>query len=153
MVVILIVVGGFFLIAIIGIIAAIAIPNLLTAKNRAMQKRTMADMRSLATACEAYATDNNHYPEAVNVAALAPLLTPTYIREVPSKDAWTHDLRYQTWSRERDLDSYGIASGGKDGAFEHETVQEYTPGATSNFDCDLVYANGSFVQYPEGTQR
>lgn len=152
MIIVLVVVGGFFLIAIIGILAAIAIPNLLTAKNRAMQKRTMADMRSLATACEAYATDHNRYPEAASVAALAPLLTPTYIREVPVKDGWTHDLKYQAWTRERDFDSYGFLSGGKDGAFEHESVQEYTPGATTQFDCDIVYANGTFVQYPQGTQ-
>ena len=32
-------------VAIIGILAAIAIPNLLTAMQRSKQKRTMADMR------------------------------------------------------------------------------------------------------------
>src|ERR1017187_4807090 len=37
-------------IAIIGILAAIAIPNLLNALQRGKQKRTMADMRTLATA-------------------------------------------------------------------------------------------------------
>ena len=49
-------------VAIIGIIAAIAIPNLLNAINRGRQKRTMADMRSIATAVESYAVDNNFYP-------------------------------------------------------------------------------------------
>src|SRR5436309_760920 len=37
-------------VAIIGILAAIAIPNLLTAMQRSKQKRTMADMRTIATA-------------------------------------------------------------------------------------------------------
>ena len=37
-------------VAIIGILAAIAIPNLMTAMQKSKQKRTMADMRSLATA-------------------------------------------------------------------------------------------------------
>ena len=46
-------------IAIIGILAAIAIPNLLNAVQRGKQKRTMSDMRALATAVEAYAVDNN----------------------------------------------------------------------------------------------
>src|SRR5262244_2052256 len=41
-------------VAIIGIIAAIAIPNLLNAIDRSKQKRTMADMRSVGTACEEY---------------------------------------------------------------------------------------------------
>ena len=51
-------------IAIIGILAAIAIPNLLNAVQRGKQKRTMSDMRALATAIEAYAVDNNVYPQA-----------------------------------------------------------------------------------------
>ena len=50
-------------VAIIGIIAAIAIPNLLNAINRGRQKRTMADMRSIATAVESYAVDHELLPE------------------------------------------------------------------------------------------
>ena len=52
-IVVIVLVVGFLLVAIIGILAAIAIPNLLTAQERAKQKRTMADIRSLATATEA----------------------------------------------------------------------------------------------------
>src|SRR5213076_3437685 len=51
-------------VAIIGILAAIAIPNLLTAMQRSKQKRTMADIRSIATAWEARATDMNNYGAA-----------------------------------------------------------------------------------------
>ena len=51
-------------VAIIGIIVAIAIPNLLNAIQRAKQRRTMGDMRSAATAVEAYAVDLNRYPPA-----------------------------------------------------------------------------------------
>src|SRR5437879_282691 len=51
-------------IAIIGILAAIAIPNLLNAVQRGRQKRTMSDMRALATAIESYSVDNNNYPSA-----------------------------------------------------------------------------------------
>ena len=46
-------------VAIIGIIAAIAIPNLLNAIDRGKQKRTMADLRSVGTAIESYSIDNN----------------------------------------------------------------------------------------------
>ncbi len=49
-------------VAIIGIIAAIAIPNLLNAIDRGKQKRTMADMRSIGTAVESYSIDFNFYP-------------------------------------------------------------------------------------------
>ncbi|MEO8035925.1 MAG: prepilin-type N-terminal cleavage/methylation domain-containing protein, partial [Acidobacteriota bacterium] len=51
-------------VAIIGILAAIAIPNLLTALQRAKQKRTLADIRSIATAWEARSTDLGKYNAA-----------------------------------------------------------------------------------------
>src|SRR5881397_3146420 len=69
-------------VAIIGIIAAIAIPNLLNAIDRSKQKRTMADMRSIGTACEEYSIDNNFYPVATtqgDVTTVASVLTPQYI--------------------------------------------------------------------------
>src|SRR6478609_1548627 len=89
-------------IAIIGILAAIAIPNLLNAVQRGKQKRTMSDMRALATAVEAYAVDNNKYPTGAGCAAGVytgdtmvvtdstsfSVLTPTYIGNPPRVDGW-----------------------------------------------------------------
>jgi prepilin-type N-terminal cleavage/methylation domain-containing protein len=49
-------------VAIIAILAAIAVPNFLEAQVRAKVSRAKADMRSAATALEAYYTDHNHYP-------------------------------------------------------------------------------------------
>jgi len=49
-------------VAIIAILAAIAVPNFLEAQIRSKVSRAKADMRSVATALEAYFTDNNHYP-------------------------------------------------------------------------------------------
>jgi len=51
-------------VAIIAILAAIAVPNFLEAQVRSKVSRAKADMRSLATAIEAYATDQNRYPHA-----------------------------------------------------------------------------------------
>ena len=48
-------------IAIIAILALIAIPNFLEAQTRSKISRAMADMRSLATAVEAYYIDYNSY--------------------------------------------------------------------------------------------
>ncbi|NUP91144.1 MAG: prepilin-type N-terminal cleavage/methylation domain-containing protein [Candidatus Sumerlaeia bacterium] len=48
-------------VAIIAILAAIAVPNFLEAQTRAKTSRCMADMRSLATAVEAYSVDWNRY--------------------------------------------------------------------------------------------
>ncbi len=59
-------------VAIIAILAAIAIPNFLEAQVRSKVSRVKADMRSVATAIEAYAVDNRHYPihnDAYNVSS------------------------------------------------------------------------------------
>src|SRR5437763_4266002 len=49
-------------VAIIAILAAIAVPNFLEAQTRAKVSRVKSDERSIATAIESYAVDNNHYP-------------------------------------------------------------------------------------------
>jgi type II secretory pathway pseudopilin PulG len=145
-----VVVGALVLVAIIGILAAIAIPNLLTAQQRARQKRTMADVRMVATALEAYGVDHESedYPSGEYVASLASNLQPAYIKTLPGVDGWGTALRYSPLPNR----GYVIRSAGADSVFEHESPDEYAPGATSHFDCDIVFANGSFLQYPEGVQ-
>jgi prepilin-type N-terminal cleavage/methylation domain-containing protein len=49
-------------VGIVAILALVAIPNLLHAQVRAKVSRAKADMRTLATAMEAYAVDTHHYP-------------------------------------------------------------------------------------------
>lgn len=49
-------------VAIIAILAAIAVPNFLEAQTRAKVTRVKSDMRTVATALEAYFIDNNAYP-------------------------------------------------------------------------------------------
>jgi type II secretion system protein G len=51
-------------VAIIAILAAIAIPNFLEAQVRARVARVKSDMRSTATAIEAYCIDTNFYPSS-----------------------------------------------------------------------------------------
>jgi type IV pilus assembly protein PilA len=148
-------------VAIIGILAAIAIPNLLTAMQRAKQKRTMADMRTIATAWEARATDVNRYnaagltaglANAVTATALSGALTPTYIKTLPQKDGWGNAFEFGTElafaAGGAAAQQYGILSYGRDGAIQGTA----STGGTTNFDCDIIYQNGSFVEYPEGVQ-
>ena len=66
-------------VAIIAILAAIAIPNYLTAQIRARIARVKGDHHNLAVAIESYRTDNDDYPRAVGGAyanELLPLTTP-----------------------------------------------------------------------------
>src|SRR5205807_6207409 len=91
-------------VAIIGILAAIAIPNMLTALQRSRQKRTMADMRTIATAWEARATDVNKYNAAgltypgtaTNLNTLEGYLAPTYVKVFPQKDGWSTYYEFAT---------------------------------------------------------
>jgi len=49
-------------VAIIGILAAIAVPNFLNAQTRAKVSRVYSDLRALGNAIEMYAIDRNTYP-------------------------------------------------------------------------------------------
>jgi type II secretion system protein G len=74
-------------VAIIAILAAIAVPNFLEAQVRSKVSRTKADLRTLATALEAYAVDEKKYPPSTLVPRflrLLPLTTPIgYLSSVP----------------------------------------------------------------------
>jgi len=130
-------------VAIIGIIAAIAIPNLLNAIDRGKQKRTMADMRSIGTAVESYAVDNNVYPVAATVATLTGLVQPIYIKTMPAVDGWSNAFVVDSIATQ-----YTIYSTGKDG-----TGSTCTAGTTSAFNDEICFINGQFLRYPAGSQQ
>jgi type II secretion system protein G len=149
-------------VAIIGIIVAIAIPNLLNAIQRAKQKRTMADMRSAGTAAEAYAVDFNHYPAAAGyslpsglsaptatfgsaTSGLTGQVQPTYIRLLPLADGWSSWFLYANGNNQN---VYVVASNGKNGS-----ADGVVGGETTDFNADIFFVNGQFVQYPAGAQR
>jgi type II secretion system protein G len=147
-------------VAIIGILAAIAIPNLLIAMQRSKQRRTMVDMRDIATAWEARATEIGRYNAAggvggadqeINVDDLSTYLAPTFIKVMPTHDAWSkpfYCFTDQAISSATAAQRYAIVSGGHD-----ETVAaQLHSGPFTDYDCDIVYANGIFLAYPEGVQ-
>ena len=133
-------------VAIIGIIAAIAIPNLLNAIDRSKQKRTMTDMRSVGTACEEYSIDNNFYPIQTTqgaVSGVAVTLEGPYIKIVPAKDGWNWDIQYGSTAGGS---AYTIRSLGKDGQ------KNGNQGQTNDFNCDIVFQVGQFTAWPQGIQ-
>lgn len=144
-------------VAIIGILAAIAVPNLISAMQRSRQKRTMADLRNIANAWESRHVDVSGYLPAGQATSfswpdtvvldwddMSAMLRPTYMRDVPQQDAWGRTLEFRA-----DNANYFLRSPGKDGAFDGST---YTTLQTKYFECDIVYGNGVFLVYPDGVQ-
>ena len=130
-------------VAIIGIIAAIAVPQLLNAIQRAKQKRTMADMRSIGESLEIYQIDYNVYV-AGDFNAVRTNLDPNYMRNVPQWDAWNTPYVYTAGANNQE---YSIRSYGRDAAADAGTM-----GITHDFDDDIIFSNGQFTRYPEGVQ-
>ena len=115
------------------------------------QKRTIADMRTLATAVEAYATDHNNYPK-VTLAELEQLISPIYIKYVPTLDAWLSEFYYVADGG----DHYRFVSAGADGKFEAASRNlGPTPSeeeAVTDPNADIIYQDGLFIRYPEGAK-
>ena len=131
-------------VAIIGLIAAIAIPNLLNAIDRGKQKRTMADMHALAMAVEAYAVDNDDYPVASTAAALKTILEAgAYIKNMPVADGWNNTFVVDSITTQ-----YTLYSTGKDGS-----GTTCTAGTTTTFNDQICFINGQFLRYPAGSQQ
>lgn len=141
----------------------VVVPNLIVARNRSSQKRTMADMRSIAAAWEARATDVNSYSvrhsrlgrnphplgeETVTPAELAEALEPKYIRHLPRVDGWGSEFRFAVsdYDDAGEAATYTIRSLGRD---RRRDASPRPAGPTGSFEADIVYSNGSFTQYPE----
>lgn len=141
-------------VGIIGIIAAIAVMSYFIAIDRARQKKTVNDMRSIASAWEARAADMHSYAAAgytfpavpVTAGALRGMLVPTYTREIPLYDGWLHPFDFAVAANGKD---YAVRSRGRDGVVDGT---EYPQGETDKPDCDIIYATGGFVRYPSVAQ-
>ena len=132
----------------LGLMAACIVPNLRTAVGRSKQKRTMNDIRSIATAWETRATEVNNYdvtprrsPAMTSIALrdIRRALVPTYIKEVSPRDSWGHPFQFATNGQH-----YFIRSSGADLRFDHNV------GPTTSFDSDIVFSDGALLEYPEG---
>jgi len=131
-------------VAIVGIIAAIAVPALISALEKARQKRSMADIRTLAQGVEIYNIDYGFYPVVDGVAAdLDPLLTPRILKVIPVSDGWSRPFYYASGGERYTLVSY--ARNGEEDA-------PYIYGATHRFEDDIVFETGMFLQWPDGVQ-
>lgn len=135
--------------AVAGIVAAIAVPNLLTSLQKGKQKAAMGDMKSAAMAIESYIVDHYNAPEAKTFAELKDQLQPFYIHKLPLKDPWGNDYHYYHGTGDK-KDEYAVGCGGKDGVFNGwEQIGFYVVTTIKGFDNDIIIANGQFTYSPK----
>jgi prepilin-type N-terminal cleavage/methylation domain-containing protein len=142
-------------VAIIAIVSGIVIYNYYISVQRARQKRTMADIRAIAGAWEARATDYRSYnagftfpSTALSFNDMEMLLAPTYMKVIPDRDGWGHALEFgsdQAAGAAKQATIYSIRSAGGDGIYQGSS---YTIGTVDKFECDIVYSNGVFIAAP-----
>ncbi|MCW8984681.1 MAG: type II secretion system GspH family protein [Thermoanaerobaculales bacterium] len=133
-------------VAVIGVVSAIALPNVVSAIQRARQSRTMADMKAIGRAIVLYEQDYVDYPIETSLASaenLHPYLVP-YLGNFKATDAWRRPLWYVS-----DGHRYTLISHGLDGNAD----LPYTNGPTHRFEEDIVLSEGIFFQWPEGVQN
>jgi len=143
-------------IAIIGIVAAIAIPNLLTALQKGKQKATMGDMKSIGNAIENYLTDLYMVPTgSATIAGLEPILSPFYIKVMPRLDGWGGQYNYDSQGVGLNQDLYSITSYGRGGVTNGGTVDvditqsPYVVTTMLGFSNDIVFSNGAYTFAPK----
>lgn len=129
-------------VAVIGVLMAIAIASFKDALDRTKQRSTMSEMRTISTAIEIYKADTGHYPaNGQTMAQLVLLLIPYQTNVLPTTDAWKHPYTYET----DNVDSYSLASYGKDGV----DGLDVSYSTRFEFDRDIILSNGMFVASPE----
>ena len=138
-------------VTIIGIVAAILIPNLLDALQKAKQKRTVADMRNAGTAWMSWLTDQVGAASAGAVkfwngtdtvaqgyeqifGYLHPSDTFFYMQEVPQEDGWKYGFHFGLNPNLLASNVMVICSGGRDGELVNGCAGTGAPGSRQSSD-------------------
>ncbi|MEK6409859.1 MAG: type II secretion system protein GspG [Acidobacteriota bacterium] len=98
-----------------------------TALRKEKALRTGAELRTVATALEAYRRDNGSYVQADTGSALMDNLAPRYLNTIIRLDAWSREFGYEGTAA-----SYRLISLGADGK--------------PDTDDDIVFENGRLVK-------
>jgi type II secretion system protein G len=162
-------------VAVVGILAALVIPNAILSIQKAKQKQTMKEIVTIATAVASYATDAGAAPDAGNQAGpllvnsnFVRALSPTYIKFCPINDRWGNP--YRVYSGNAVAGVYSIPAEGlggddflivslgsdkKDGGTVTYTYQPtnlaaglYSINSMEDFKNDLINFDGSWLHAP-----
>ena len=155
-------------VAIIGILAALLIPNAMTAMQKAKQKGTMKDVNTIATAIMDYITDNGTVPDSIpdgDINQAFQQAMSFYIRNMPLVDQWGNPLQAYgggaepygciASGEEYGEDDYVVASLGRNGQQDQidwdptkpETAY-FTVSSMADFNKDIVNFSGTWVAVP-----
>jgi len=159
-------------VAILGILAALLIPNAITAIQKAKQKSTMKDIVVISTAVTDFVTDNGVTPTQTGTYAASSDfytgLSPFYVKVLPLSDQW--GTFYNAYCGTAVNGNYGvtgaagddflIVSYGRDKALgaDGRSWSAFVPAdpesglfivsQSDHFNYDLVMWNGSWISAP-----
>ncbi len=141
-------------ITVIGIVAAIAIPNFLMALQKGKQKVTMGDMKSIGTAIESYITDMYMAPGGGGVTLISGLenyLNSFYTKALPFKDGWGCEFQYTSGPVGPTQDVYSVISYGRGSVAGviNTANNGYFVQTIADFEIDICYSNGNFTYGPK----
>ena len=162
-------------VAIIGILSAIFIPNAVVAIQKAKQKETMQQIVQIATACADYVTSTGYAPESGNQSGALQAgsnfiasISPNFLRVCPVNDQWGNPFRVYTGTAVSTVydipaedvydDDFLIVSLGRDRADGGAVNFTYQPdnlvagfyqiNSAADFNNDLINLNGSWLHAP-----
>jgi len=156
-------------VAIIGILAAILLPNAITAIQKAKQKNTMKDIMTLATAASDFISDNSEWGmsqsgDLVVGSAFVQALTPFYVKFCPINDLWGEPFKVYIGDDaairsidpiDVDKNDFVIESYGRDSLSDGWTYDPQTPNddyyvvdSLQAFKNDLINWNGYWIRAP-----
>jgi prepilin-type N-terminal cleavage/methylation domain-containing protein len=160
-------------VAIIGILAALLIPNAITAIQKAKQKGTMKDIVTMATGAADFITDQGawdnagitHNGDLVANDTFIRALSPFYLKVCPVNDDWGEPFKVYLGTAagsQRSIgatnvgdDDFLIESHGRNNTTDGWTYNQTTPTAgmyiideMRDFDYDLVNWSGSWIRAP-----
>ncbi len=141
-------------VSLIGIIAAIVIPNLMAALHKGKQKASIGDMKTIGTAVEAYMVDTSMAPgggAALVVIDLQPYLESFYLAHLPIRDGWGTSFHYQSGAEGLEQAYYSIFSYGRDKNPSAINIANtnYIVDNMLVFDNDICFSNGMFTYTPK----